>query len=265
MSKHKTSKHKTLWFLTHGKFLLYASLLVALLPSAVYAHEPCTLATVSGSYAFATLGQQAGAYEATLFLMTSDGKGNLSGTGSESLSGTIESNVTATGTYTLTSGCWFTATIKDSLGNVRDLAGVVLQIGGRITGISTDEGTDLQLTAYRQHSTECTQANIGGYLESDVQSPLTPSGPSTATQQWFVNSKGSGTGSWEATVGGTIVEGTATGTFPVNSDCTFTSTETYSDGTTRHFFGVAGKLTDSASMSIQTDSGFVSLSTSYAE
>ena len=259
------SKHRTLWFLTHGKFLLYASLLVSLLPSAVYAHEPCTLATVSGSYAFATLGQQAGAYEATLFLMTSDGKGNLSGAGSESLNGTIKSKVTATGTYTLTSACWFTATTKDSLGNVRDLGGVVLQKGGRITGISTDAGTDLQLIAYRQHSTTCTQAAIGGYFASDVQSPLTPSGPSTATQQWFVNSNGSGTGSWEATVGGIIVEGTATGTFPVNSGCTFTTTETYSDGTTRHFFGVAGKLSDAASMSIETDSGWVSLRTSHAE
>ncbi len=259
------SKHKTLWFLTHGKFLLYASLLVALLPSAVYAHEPCTLATVSGSYAFATMGQQAGAYEATLFLMTSDGKGNLSGTGAESLNGTIASNVTATGTYTLTSGCWLTATTKDSLGNVRDLAGVVLQVGGKITGISTDQGTDLQLTAYRQHSTQCSQAAIGGYLETDVQSPLTPSGPATATQQWFVNSKAAGSGSYEATVGGTIVEGSATGTFPVNSDCTFTATETFSDGTTRHFFGVAGKLTDAANMSIQTDSGWVSLTTSYSE
>jgi len=197
--------------------------------------------------------------------MTSDGKGNLSGAGSESLNGTIKSNVTVTGTYALTSACWFTTTITDSLGNVRDLAGVVLQIGGRITGISTDAGTDLQLIAYRQHSGECTQANIGGYFETDVQSPLTPSGPTTATQQWYVNSKGSAAGSWEATVGGVIVEGTATGTFPVNSDCTFTATATYSDGTTRHFFGVAGKLSDAASMSIETDSGWVSLGTSYAE
>lgn len=259
------SKHKTLCFLAHGKVLLFASLVVALLPSAVYAHEPCTTATVTGSYAFSTLGQQAGEYAASLFLITSDGKGNLSGAGTESLNGTISSNVTATGTYTLTSGCWLTATIKDSLGNVRDVAGTVLQLGGRIVGLSTDAGTDLQLIAYRQHSTQCTVASGGGYFTLEMQSPLTPSGPSTATQQWFVSTKGTGTGTWEATFGGTVVEGTATATFSMNSDCTYTSTVTNSNGTTGHFFGIEGKLMDVASVSIETDSGWVSLGTGYSE
>jgi hypothetical protein len=61
-----------------------------------------------------------------------------------------------------------------------------------------------------------------------------------------------------------MVDGTATATFAVNPDCTYTSTVTNSDGTMGHFFGVAGiSLNDVSSLAMETDSGWVSLSTNY--
>jgi len=48
----------------------------------------------------------------------------------------------------------------------------------------------------------------------------------------------------------------------VNSDCTYTSTVTNSDGTTGHFFGVEGitEIDDVGWLAIETDTGWVSLS-----
>ncbi len=255
-------KKKTLRLLLLGKavFALSAFLIAAL--SSARADEPCTLTTVTGPYVIATLGQEAGGYATTLFLITSDGNGNLSGAGAESLNGTISTNVTASGAYTANSNCWFTATMTDSLGNIRNFAGMISLKGKRIDGISADSGTNWQFTAFRQHVTQCSLSSGAGYFVSEVQSPLTPSGSSTATQQWHINMKGSGTGSWVANVSGTIVQGTATATFSVNSDCTYTSTVTNSDGTTGHFFGVEGitEIDDVGWLAIETDTGWVSLS-----
>jgi len=261
-------KKKTLQLLPLGKavFALSAFLIAAL--SSARADEPCKLTTVTGPYVIATLGQEAGGYATTLFVITSDGNGNLSGSGTESLKGAIFSNVTAAGTYTANSNCWFTATTTDSLGNVRNLAGTISQIDGklrgeRIDGISVDSGTNWQFTAFRQHLTQCSLSSGAGYFVSAVQSPLTPYGSSTATQQWYINKKGSGTGSWVANVNGTVAQGTATATFSFNSDCTYTSTVTNSDGTTGHLFGVQGineNPDDVGWLAIETDTGWVSLS-----
>lgn len=262
------SRHKSSWLLTHQNFLLgLGSLLVVMSPSAAYAAAGpphCTLATVAGAYAVTSLGQQVGGYTAALFLVTSDGKGNLSGSGTESLNGTIFSSVTATGTYTATYGCWFTATTTDSLGDTRNFAGTIGQNGYELVGLSTDAGTQVQFIAYRLHFTQCTSASLAGSFASQVNSPLTPRGPSSATQQWKVNTQGSGTGSWVSDFNGTISEGTATVAFSVNSDCTYTATVNNSDGTTGHFFGVGGViLNDVAWLSLATDSGWVGLATAY--
>jgi len=50
----------------------------------------------------------------------------------------------------------------------------------------------------------------------------------------------------------------------VNSNCTYTSTVTNSDGTTGHFFGIGGiTLNGVGWVSMATDSGWVSLATGY--
>jgi len=261
-------KHKPSWPLTPLNFLRLWILLVApLLPSAAYAvggPPHCALATVAGNYAVTTLGQQAGEYAAAVFLMTSDGNGDLSGSGAESLNGTVFSNVTVVGTYTANSNCWFTATMTDSLGNISNFSGAIGQNGYELVGPSTDDGTQMQFIAYRLYATQCTLQSLAEKFGAQVQSPLTPSGSSTATQQWYLRKTGSGTGSWAANVNGTIVQGTATTTFSVNSDCTYTSTVTNSDGTTGHFFGIGGiRVNDVGWVSMATDSGWVSLATGY--
>lgn len=267
MRKNQMGKKKTLQLLPLSKAVLVLSTFLIMALSSARADEPCTLTTVTGPYVIATLGLEAGSYATTLFEITSDGNGNLSGAGAESLNGTFFSNLTASGTYTASSNCWFTATLTDSLGNIRSFAGMISLYGKRIDGISANPGANWTFSAYLQHFTQCSISSPGaGYFVSEVQSPLTPFGPSTATQQWHRTTKGAGTGSWVANVSGTTGQGTATSTISVNSNCTYTSTVTNSDGTTGHFFGIEGirEIDDVGWLEIETDAGWVSLSTGTA-
>src|SRR5208337_1871620 len=262
------SKHRPSWLRAHENLLLgLASLLLALAPSAAYAaggNPHCSLPTISGSFGAAALGQQAGGYAATLFLLTADGNGNLSGSGTESLNGTLFFNVTVTGTYTADSGCFFTATLLDSLGNTSNFSGVIGQNGYDLIGLSTDAGTQMQFSAYRLKSTQCTLASVENKFEAQVTSPLTPHGSSSANQEWNIKKTGSGTDTWVTNYNGTISQGTGTAAFSMNSNCTYTETVTNSDGTTNHFFGVGGiKLNDVGWVTMGTDSGWVSLTTGY--
>lgn len=118
------TKNGTSHAFTSRKFpSLFGLLLIALLPSVAQAAAKCTLATVAGNYAVGTLGTTSGGYGSGVFLTTSDGKGNLSATGYESDNGTIYSNVTAAGTYTVSSDCWFSSSTTDSIGNVLNIEG----------------------------------------------------------------------------------------------------------------------------------------------
>ena len=154
--------------------------------------------------------------------------------------------------------------MADSLGNISNFSGAIGQDGYELLGPSTDDGTQLQLIAYRLYPAPCTMKSIAEKFGAQVQSPLTPSGSSTASQQWYIRTAGTGTGSWVAEVNGTIVQGTATATYSMNSDCTYTSTVTNSDGTTGHFFGIGGiRLNGVGWVSMATDSGWASQTTGY--
>ncbi|MGD0823629.1 MAG: hypothetical protein ABR908_03540 [Terriglobales bacterium] len=261
-------KHKPSWLRVHENLLLgLVSLLLALAPSAAYAAggaPHCSVPEIDGGFAVTALGQQAGGYAAMVFVMTADGNGNLSGTGTESLNGTVFSNVTVTGTYTASYGCFFTAALTDSLGNVNNFSGVIAQNGYELIGLSADAGTQMQFTAYRLKYTQCTLATIAMKYGAQVQSPLTPSGSSFANEEWAIQKVGTGTDSWVADYNGTTSQGTATATFSVNSNCTYTETVTNNDGTVGHYFGVGGiKLNDVGWVRMATDSGWVSLTTGY--
>jgi len=103
-------KNDTMQSLTKRAFLCGFSMLLigGLSPAARAAN--CSLATVAGSYAVTTLGQAAGVWTLTVFRITNDGRGNVSGAGAEAINGTIHSGVTTSGTYTVKADCSFTST-----------------------------------------------------------------------------------------------------------------------------------------------------------
>lgn len=241
---------------------LFAIAVIVLMSSAARA-ATCSLATVSGNYAVATIGQQAGVFQAEVFRMTSDGNGNLSGTGAESLNGTIHSGVTIAGTYTVASNCVFTSTTTDNVGNTFNITGEIAESGAQITGISTN-AVELQYTAYRLTLTSCTQSSGAGAYTFQLNSPLTPFGPAIGTGQTIISKAGKGTGSSVGNFSGTIVNSTETTTFTINSDCTFTAITKNSNGTSGTSFGVGGIVqNDVEGLYVGTDAGWVSLGTSY--
>jgi len=74
----------------------------------------CSLATLQGSYGATINGWLSGLPYAEVDLVTSDGKGNVSGTGTRSYDGAIDA-VTFTFTYTLTSACTGSAVFNDGV------------------------------------------------------------------------------------------------------------------------------------------------------
>ncbi len=242
--------------------LLLVTLLAALSPAA--RASSCSAATLKGNYAIESLGEVSGGAVGTLFLITNDGNGNLSGSGTESLAGTIYTGVTLTGTYSVTSSCWFTATSTDSLGNTLSIEGLVFQNGAELTGLSTSAGTLLQVTAYRLAESTCTLAGGAGTHINQYQAPLSPYGGGIVTQEATFGKTGSGSGTYVANFSGDFSGGTFTGAESINSDCTYTATVTFSNGNVSHSFGIGGiKLDDVVSLSIGTDSGWVIVGTHY--
>jgi hypothetical protein len=238
-------------------------LLVALSPAA-HASSSCTAATLKGNYAIQSLGQVSGGAVGTLFLIANDGNGNLTGSGTESLGGTIYTGVTLTGTYSVTSTCWFTATSTDSLGNTLSIEGTAFQNGAELIGLSTSAGTLLQVTAYRLAKSTCTLAGGAGTHMNQYQAALSPYGAGIVTQEATFGKTGSGSGSYVANFDGNSSNGTFTGTESINADCTYTATVTFSNGNVSHTFGIGGiKQNDVVSVSIGTDSGWVIVGTHY--
>jgi len=244
--------------------LLFGIFLVVLTAPAARA-ATCSLATVKGNYAVADMGQGVeGVPVAVLFLETFDGNGNISGSGEESLNGTIYTGVTLTGTYNVSSTCWYTATVTDTLGNTTNFEGSVLQNGAEVLGLSVTPGGMLQRNAYRLSVAQCTQASYAGSHTEEAQSLLTPLGAAIATERWTVNKMGSGSVSWVSNFSGNVLAGTATTTVAVNSDCTFTTTSVLSTGGVVHHFGVLGIGQDDVKLLFMfTDSGWVGLGTGY--
>lgn len=146
------------------------------------------------------------------------------------------------------------------------LKGAIAQNGVEIVGLSLNASTELQYTAYRIKATSCTLAGHAGTYTSAFQALASPYGSAIITRQWSFNKSGSGTGSFVRNFSGYITTGTSTATDSVNSDCTYTSTITNSDGVVSHVFGVTGiGQNDVETLSMQIDSGWVSLATAYGK
>ena len=236
-------------------------LLSSLVPS-MYA-KSCTLATVAGSYAVASIGSEAGSNGVALFLGTNNA-GSFSGAGAENIGGTPYPSVTASGTYSVGTDCTFTSTTTDSMGNTFNISGDIIENGNEIVGISTDSGTSLQFTAYRLKKTLCTEASAAGAYVHSARYLITPYGPEIVIEHETVTSKGAVSGSWVGNFSGTIVAGTSTGTVSVNSNCTGTTTVINSPGGTADWFVIHGIMQNGvASAAIRIDSGYVGLSTNY--
>lgn len=219
----------------------------------------CSNANIAGTYSYTLSGwifTSTAEYPfADSGSLTSDEKGNLTGSSSYSLDGQIQAR-TLTGTYSVSTDCTGTVTLSDNLGNSTHLNLVVVDNGQSIQLAQSDSGTVVSGSAALQ-TVNCTVETIsgpygfavGGWLfdTSGNQYPFTDVGKLTL----------SGTGNSltltdTVSTAGTVVSRTISGTYSVNSKCVGVATLTDPSSGTSHlnFTVVAGAI-----QFIETDAG----------
>lgn len=167
---------------------------VFLLGAAGLKAQSCTNATLTGTYGYLLEGNLVEEEEgedvyapyADSGILTADGNGNFTGTGTESFTGTIEQGTTISGTYTVNSNCTGSATLNygSSIGTF-NFSLVVLNGGEGISFVDTDSGAIVSGAA-RQQQTNCILESLNGlysftidgsYIDSEGGlDPLTDSG-----------------------------------------------------------------------------------------
>jgi hypothetical protein len=213
------------------QFITRTCILLFIFADTVNAHNTCTKASIAGSYGFTISGvvvNSDGSFYsvAEAGTLTADGNGHLTGSDTNSQGGQAQSQ-TFTGTFTANSDCTGRASTTDSLGTTGHFNIVIVDDGQQILFIESDAGVAVSGSAKRQ-ATNCTTQTISG-----------PYG--YAITGWTYDSCGNGWGfaesgkvvadgtgglSLEATVSqtGNISNGTSSGNYSVNADCTGTAT-----------------------------------------
>ncbi len=146
-------------------FLLPAVAAIVNAQTGIGSASACTNASVAGTYGFTLSGwiftSTGGEYPfAESGTLTSNGEGSLSGSSAFSLDGTIEA-ATLTGTYSVSSNCTGTATLKDNHGDSIALNLVIADNGQSIQLVESDQGTVVSGNATSQQ-TNCTAETING-------------------------------------------------------------------------------------------------------
>jgi len=114
--------------------LVAAGMLVVLMASGAQATPSCSNHTLKGSYGATITGTIAGLPFAELDLVTADGKGNFSGSGTVSYNGSV-SSVTFTATYSVNSDCSGSASL--STGVTQNL--IIKTDGSEVQFIGTND------------------------------------------------------------------------------------------------------------------------------
>ena len=223
----------------------------------VYASASCSNATLLGNYGFTITGVDAtGSLSASVGQLTANGKGNFTGTFTNSTAGVISSNVALTGTYSIKTTCIGTATLTPSGGTAEPFSLVVVSNGGQFELTETKAGSSQYGYALAQGTAICTNAgvkNTFGFRGGGYTSSLTPY---AYNGQVKLNGLGGITGTESASFGGTIESFSLKGSYSVNSNCTGTATFNGSTGNVSHTYFVIVNGGQSA-MQIQTDTSYI--------
>ena len=108
----------------------------------------CSDATLKGTYSATITGTLAGAPFAELDLVTSNGKGTFTGTGTVSENGVISTGVPVSATYTINSNCSGSAGLSTGVTQHVNIK----EDGSEVDIISTSSGTTITAVAKRLNS-----------------------------------------------------------------------------------------------------------------
>jgi hypothetical protein len=191
----------------------------------------CTNATIAGSYGYTLSGwifTTAGAELpfADSGNLASDEKGNLSGSSTYGLDGSIQPR-TLTGTYSVNSDCTGTATLKDNLGNTAGLNLLIAENGRSFQLVQSDNSTAVSGSAIAQQAS-CTLETIAGPYGFAISGWVydASGNPYFFTDVGKLSSDGAGNLTLRDTTStaGTVATRTISGSYSLKADCTGAAT-----------------------------------------
>jgi hypothetical protein len=186
----------------------------------------CTDASIKGIYGILGSGLNgSGQPAASVTQITSDGNGNLTGTTTKSIDGTI-ATFTTTGTYSIAKNCTGTGTLTNQ-DDQSENSNIYLNNGNKGAYlIQTDPNHTVTSVAYEQGAATCTNLGVKHTYSFQATGIYLSIGQIAAAGQFVLNGKGSLTGTATFSLDGSIATLPVTGTYQINSNCTGTLTFT---------------------------------------
>ena len=194
----------------------------------------CSTATLTGNFGFVLSGMNSSLFfTSSMGLVNADGKGGLTGTETISNDGNITSS-TVTGSVVINANCSGTVSITPSGESTQFYSVVVDSKNTQLGMVQTNAGYTVSGYALAQGTVTCTLEGLKGvyaYYGSGWNTTGTLF-PTAISGEGSADGLGNLKGLQTASLGGTIVSTSYTGTYTVNSDCTGTTTTTTSKGVT---------------------------------
>jgi hypothetical protein len=217
---------------------LFAAMIAAKPAAAV-----CSNATLTGVFGyFHGRPDGIGGMRAVVGQMTADGQGNVTGSWTMSLNGTVSTG-NFTGTYSISKNCTGSITLKNEDFPTADY-NIVLDDSHRgFQMIQTDNGTAQPGFALAQGTVTCgltgKKQTFATNLLGTVITSSTTADVATVVGQVTLDGKGNISGTQTSSVGGMISTVSVTGTYTQNADCTGTAQVTPTGSATANFNTVA--------------------------
>ena len=182
----------------------------------------CSLATLSGAYGLIASGlSQEGVSTVAVDRFVADGNGNLSGSGTQSGNGTIET-VTFSGTYSVASDCTGTVTATNQSDQVSNYKFTLDTKNSQFAFIESDDGANVSGEGIAIGTGTCGFTGAKEILALNIKGNVSD-GPLNVVGQFILNGSGKLTATVTSSENGTITSDSVKGTYTSNSDCTGTA------------------------------------------
>jgi len=194
----------------------------------------CSNASLKGVWGSLDAGSNAGQPEATLTQVTFDGKGNLSGTLTNSTDGTISTG-TFTGTYSVSKNCTGFFTVNLPGGTTAHSNFVLDDSTKGAQTIRTDDGLVKPGFAFAQGAAVCSTIGKKATFAGNLAGTMAAFGQIAGAGQVIFDGKGNISGSVTFDLGGGFDTVPIAGTYTENANCTGTAEFTPQGFTTANF------------------------------
>jgi hypothetical protein len=194
----------------------------------------CSNATLNGVFGSLDAGVKAGEPEATVTQFTADGKGNLSGTLTNSTNGTVTTGTFA-GTYSISKNCTGSVTVTFPNGSTASENIVLDNAKKGAQMIRTDSGLIKPGFALAQGAVTCGANGKKQTFAANLTGTINGTGPIAYVGQVILDGKGNVSGTLTLSLNGTIATAPITGTYTENANCTGTAQVTPSGFSTANF------------------------------